>query len=474
MSGRILIVDDDRSHRTALEMHLSGSYEVMAVESAERALGVLARFEPDIVLTDVRMDGMDGFELLGKVREHRPDMDVILMTAYDDLQGVIDAMKAGAYDYLLKPMRLDDLDARILRCFRGREAKRKTAAAEPLPPPRNLMGLVGRDPRIIEIFKTIGQLAQTRAPVLIRGETGTGKEIIARTVHANSVAADAPFIAVNCTAIPETLLESELFGHVKGAFTGATGDRRGCFELAGEGTLFLDEIGDTTPAFQAKLLRVLQEKEFYPVGSEQPRRTSARVVAATHRPVERLVEEQLFREDLYFRLRVVEIRVPPLRERRGDVPLLVQSILERVSRESHGPIPQVPPAVMAALTAYDWPGNIRELENALTRASILAQGGVMRLEDLELGHPGGDAEPEQRPASGAAPEPAAAAPYAGDEADAVFTMVGADATLDDIQREHVARVLSRLGGNKSVAAKLLGISRPRLNRLLERFGLEGE
>jgi two-component system response regulator HydG len=285
-------------------------------------------------------------------------------------------------------------------------------------------------------------VARTRAPVLVRGETGTGKELIARTIHTNSPNASEPFVAINCTAVPESLLESELFGHVKGSFTGASADRRGRFEQAAAGTVFLDEIGDTSLSFQSKLLRVLQEREFHPVGSEEPRRTKARVIAATHRNLEEMVERAEFREDLYFRLRVIEIDVPPLRERRGDIPLLAEHILSKVSGEVGEAVPAVPDDVTAALLSYDWPGNVREMENALTRAMVMAKGTALSLEHLSLG-------------------PRAASFAAGKD----------EESLDAVERIHVQRILSKAGGNKSRAAKILGVSRPRLDRMISKHGL---
>src|SRR5829696_9180511 len=327
-SARVLVVDDDASIRETLELHFRGAgHEVVTAASAEEALARLATADPMLVVTDVRMGGMDGIALLELMRARRPDVDVVVITAFEDMRTAIGAMKAGAYDYLVKPLDLDRIDFVVERCVRDQRLRRRAAqlaadAAEPYA----LSQLVGRDQAMIEIYKTIGAVARARTPVLIRGETGTGKELIARAIHFNSADATEPFVAVNCTSIPEPLLESELFGHVKGSFTGAVGDRKGRFELAGRGTIFLDEIGDTSPAFQAKLLRVLQEREFHPVGGERVRRTEARVVAATHRPLERMVREGRFREDLYFRLRVVEIVVPPLRERRGDVAVLAEHL----------------------------------------------------------------------------------------------------------------------------------------------------
>jgi two-component system response regulator AtoC len=282
--------------------------------------------------------------------------------------------------------------------------------------------------------------------VLVRGETGTGKELLARAIHFNSDAASEPFVSVNCTAVPEALLESELFGHLRGSFTGATSDRRGRFELAGRGTIFLDEIGDTSPAFQAKLLRVLQDREFYPVGGERPRRTDARVIAATHRPLEQLVRDGQFREDLYFRLRVVELTVPPLRERRDDIQALAEHLLVKAGRELHKEGVTLSRDASRALQAYDWPGNVRELENTLTRALVLVRGATITPDLLALG--------------GSAP--------AGTATDGG---TAASDALADVERAHVAAVLARVAGNKRRAARALHVSRSRLDRLIEKHGL---
>ncbi|MGD2045377.1 MAG: sigma-54 dependent transcriptional regulator, partial [Gemmatimonadota bacterium] len=326
---RILVVDDDVDGLDVLKTRLvHAGYEVETAESAEKALSKVSAFDPGLIVTDIRMSGMTGLELLEKIRksESMDTVEVVVMTAHDDMQTAVSAMKAGAFDFLVKPVDPKAVQSLAERCFRERELAVEVDipdAVDALPRGR----LIGRDPRMIDIYKTIGVLAGNRATVLVRGETGTGKEVIARAIHEHSEHSGEPFIAVNCTALTDTLLESELFGHVKGAFTGATGSRKGYFELAGKGTIFLDEIGDTSPEFQTKLLRVLQERRFYPVGGEEPRQTSARVIAATHQPVEKLIEEGRFREDLYFRLKVVEINVPPLRERRRDVPLVATALL---------------------------------------------------------------------------------------------------------------------------------------------------
>jgi DNA-binding NtrC family response regulator len=447
--GRILVVDDDDSIRETFHDHLTDAgYEVATAESAERAMSRLAEVDPGVIITDVRMPGMSGIDLLTTVRRARADISVLVITAFEDMETAIGAMKAGAYDYLVKPLDLDQIDLVVERCFRERALERRARIlADQAAAPFALGQLVGRHPRMIEIYKLIGAVAPTPATVLIRGETGTGKEVIARAIHYNSANAQEPFVAVNCTALAEPLLESELFGHVRGAFTGATNDRRGRFELAGSGTIFLDEIGDVSPAFQAKLLRVLQEREFEPVGGERTRRTTARVIAATHRRMEDLVRAGTFRGDLFFRLRVVEIEVPPLRERRSDIPLLARHIVDRVSRELHKASLHLTDDAVNALGAYDWPGNVRELENALTRAAVLVRGSTIRVDQLGL-QPAG---PKDESAPG----------VSGDGMP----------SLEEVERSHILRVLRFSGGNKRKAARILRVTRPRLDRLLSRHGI---
>jgi two-component system response regulator AtoC len=447
VSRKLLLVDDDPAILVALEFHfLRSNFEVRTAASAEEALGMLHEYRPHLVLTDVQMGGMSGLELLEKVNRAMPETDVIVITGYEDMRTTIDAIRSGAYDYLVKPVDLEQLELVVNRCLRDRAARGRASAAPALAAATDgLDAGVGRSPKMIEIYKLIGMLSSSRTPVLIRGETGTGKELVATAIHNYSPWSGEPFIAINCTALAESLLESELFGHVKGAFTGAVGDRRGKFELAGSGTIFLDEIGDTTPSFQAKLLRVLQAREFYPVGSERPRRTQARVIAATHRPIEELIAQGQFREDLYFRLRVVEINLPPLRERCEDIPILAEHLLGRAARELNKDVRVIPPRVMQLLQEHPWPGNVRELENAITRAVVLAHGPALTPENFSL--------------QGPAPATRAAQPSVEDE-------IG---TLAQAQRRHVERVLAHTSGNKSQAARILGISRPRLDRLLAQY-----
>jgi DNA-binding NtrC family response regulator len=437
MTGSLLVVDDDAVVREALvEALIDAGYEVRAADDGARAVALLAERAPDVVLSDVRMPGMDGLALLALLRERAPEVPVLLMTAFDDMPTVVAAMREGATDFLVKPLDLHELRTRVARVIDDRRARARARGrrGEDETPPK-LADLVGRDPRMIEIYKLVGQVAAARANVLIRGESGTGKELIARAIHDHSREAGEPFVPINCTAVPATLLESELFGHVRGAFTGAQGDRRGKFALAGRGAIFLDEIGDTSADFQTKLLRVLQERQFYPVGADKPERTEARVIAATHRDLEAMVAAGQFRADLYYRLRVVEIAVPPLRERAGDLPLLAATLVRRAAAAVGRPEPVLAPDALAALARHVWPGNVRELENCLTRAVVVATGDVIRAEHLVLG--------------GVAPEGPA--------------RLG---TLDEMERDHVLRVLAATRGHKARAAQILGISRPRLDRIL--------
>lgn len=437
MSQRILVVDDDTDALEVYKTRLThAGFEVETVESAEKALGRVKAFDPGLVVTDVRMSGMTGLDLLSRIRDAMEGVEVVVMTGHDDMETAVTAMKSGAFDFLVKPVDPKDLQGLAERCFKEHELTAETEAPgedalESLPRGQ----LVGRDPRMIDIYKTIGVLARNRATVLVRGETGTGKEVIARAIHQHSAHSDQPFIAVNCTALTDTLLESELFGHVKGAFTGAIGHRKGYFELAGNGTIFLDEIGDTSPEFQTKLLRVLQERQFYPVGGEQPKRTEARVIAATHQPVEELIRAGRFREDLFFRLKVVEITVPPLRDRPGDVEVVANALLSRIRDETHRDIRRISDAATERLAAYDWPGNVRELENALMRAAIVARGTVIGPDHLVLG--------DDR------------------------TLVEDDWSMETAMRRHARRVLARTSGDAAEAAGLLGVSEKKLQALLD-------
>ena len=437
---RVLIVDDDEAIRASMGESLErAGREVRLADGATAALATVGSWCPDVMICDVRMPGLDGLELLEMVTERLPAVDVLMMTAYDDMTTVVTAMRRGAVEFLVKPLDLHELRATVDRIFSDR-ATRQRAPASSGDPAGAAASLIGHDPRMIEVFKLIGQAAGVRSTVLIRGESGTGKELVAHAIHANSPAAGEPFVPVNCAAIPTTLLESELFGHVRGAFTGATSDRRGRFGAAGKGTIFLDEIGDTSADFQSKLLRVLQDHEFQPVGSEQTERTAARVIAATHRPLEAMVESKQFREDLYYRLRVIEIILPPLRDRPTDIRLLAAHLVARACRMMEVPPASLADDAVALLSAHSWPGNVRELENCLVRAAVLARGGVIRAEHLSLSSPGSARETDF-------------------------------ASLTAAEREHIARVYAAAGRNKTRTAEILGVSRPRLDRLLRKHEL---
>jgi two-component system response regulator AtoC len=458
MRERILVVDDDTAIRRTFKQHLTEQgYSVATAESAEEALTLLSDVDPALIIADIRMPGMDGIELLRHVRSGTDGVDVLVMTAHEDMETAVTAMKAGAYDYLVKPLDLDEIDRIVGRCLAEKSLRRRVGQFSSAEVREHELGqIVGRDPAMIEIYKLIGILSENRATVLIRGETGTGKERIAKAIHFNSQQADEPFVAVNCTALTESLLESELFGHVRGAFTGAIQGRKGYFELAGAGTVFLDEIGDMSRELQSKLLRVLEEREFYPVGSERPRLTEARVIAATHCPLEDLVRDGSFREDLYFRLRVVEIVVPPLRERKGDVGPLAEHLLARIGDKLHRQIDRISEEAMEMLQSYKWPGNVRELDNTLTRAAVLARGPVIGAEHISLG---ALSAADKRSSSGTTGANAAAS---------------APDALATVEADHVRRILERTGGNKRQAARLLAISRQRLDRLIEKHELRPE
>jgi DNA-binding NtrC family response regulator len=440
MTRRVLVVDDDPTVRASLADALRGEgIDVAVAEDGLRALGALTASMPDVVLTDVRMPEMDGLELLRELRQRTPHVDVVLMTAFDDMETVVTGMRQGAAEFLVKPLGFQQVVTVIERLFDDRKLRQRNQGAVEASPV-TLGDIVGRDARMIALFKLVGQAAATRATVLIRGESGTGKELVARAIHSHSAAAAEPFVAVNCAALPSALLESELFGHVRGAFTGAHDNRRGRFALAARGSICLDEIGDTSADFQSKLLRVLQDREFQPVGAERIERTDARVIAATHQDLEAMVVQRRFREDLYYRLRVVEILIPPLRERTGDIPLLVHHMVSRASRALGTEALVVSDAALVELQAHRWPGNVRELEHCIMRAVVLASGSVIRPEHLSM----------------SSPARADAAPLS---------------SLDDMERVQIQRVLQATKGHKGKAAEILGVSRPRLNRLLIKHGI---
>ncbi len=449
---RLLLVDDDEAAcRLLSEVLEREAYRVVSALSADEAIAKLDDEGPfDAVLTDLRMPRKSGLDLLRVVRGKDPEALVLVLTAFGDAKAAGEAIRAGAYDFISKPYDIKTLRETLDRALGRRRLARRSAGEAPASSAEEPEGLalVGHSPAIIDVMKTLARVAPSQATVLVLGETGTGKELVARTIHRYSERATRRFVAVNCSALAEGLLESELFGHVKGAFTGAAGSRPGLFREADKGTLFLDEIGDISPGLQAKLLRALQEHEIVPVGSEAPIKVDVRVIAATHHDLPDLVRQGRFREDLYYRLDVVTLSLPPLRERRQDIPLLVDHFLRTLSsRHGRGPV-AVDPEALRRLLGYDWPGNIRELQNVLERAVLLAEQGVIGPEHLAT---------TVRPSAAALPDTPAAAP--------------ALRGLEEVEREHVIRVLAATGGNREESSRILGISRRTLTRMIQRWGL---
>ncbi|MBK9035021.1 MAG: sigma-54-dependent Fis family transcriptional regulator [Myxococcales bacterium] len=443
---RVLVVDDDRSIRRSLEKFLGGEgYGVATAGDGTEALA--AAGAADVVLLDLGLPGADGLDVLAALRARPHPPTVVVITARDDMASTVTAIQRGAYEYLVKPLDVDRLRLVVRRAAESREAERTLGHLVARDSEQFAAGnILGKSTAIREVYKQIGAVSTSKASVLILGESGTGKELVAKAIHYAAVDRDKPFVAINCTAFAPGVLESELFGHVRGAFTGAVGDKLGRFELAGAGTLFLDEIGELPLELQAKLLRVLQERTFERVGDGRPVPLRARVIAATHRDLPAMVARGEFREDLYYRLRVVELHLPPLRARVDDIPLLVEGLLARINRELHKQVRAVAPETMAALVRYPWPGNVRELENALTRAVVLSAGEVLEARHLPM-------------LGAAAPTALPAAPPPG--------LV----SLREVERRHVEHVLAAVGWNKRRACAVLEISRPTLDRKIDEYGL---
>jgi DNA-binding NtrC family response regulator len=430
--------------------------------SNPEALKLAATRPFDIVLSDVQLPDIDGIEVLRRLRRVAPDATVILVTAYGTVETAIRALHEGAFDYVRKPFKLDEVRVCVERAMERRRLRQTARAEGAVTPPGGVPAvgsgtapgrpgktrqIIGGNPAMVELFKLVSRVAGTKSSVLIEGESGTGKEMIARTIHDASPRRDRAFVAVNCTSLSETLLESELFGHMKGAFTGAIERRPGLFLEANRGTVFLDEVGDMSLSMQAKLLRVLQEQEVKPVGGTDTVPVDVRVVAATHQDLDVLVRSGRFRDDLYYRLHVVGLHVPPLRERRDDIPLLATHFLREYGAASNRPLQGFSEKAMNAMIAYPWPGNVRELENVVERAVAMAPGSIVQDEDL----------PEKVLKGEPALAVAGEAPSHG------------RLTLDEMIREHVLQVLAQVQGNKSEAARILGVPRRTLYRMLERY-----
>ena len=444
--AHILVVDDDQSSRDLLARILtSAGHRVTALTDGREAVAALTAGDPpDLVVSDIRMADMDGLQVIDAFRERAPETPVILVTAFGNIDGALEAIRRGAADYLSKPYDVDAIQLVVARALQHRAlAMENRALRRGLRDRYRLENVVGRSEAMLQVYKTAARVASTDATVLIQGESGTGKELVARAIHTASPRASGPFVAVDCGAIAEGVLESELFGHTRGAFTGAQVARRGLFEEAHHGALFLDEIGDVGPNLQARLLRALQEGTIRRVGANEPIAVDVRIVAATNRDMEAAVKAGTFRADLYYRLHVVSIRIPPLRERREDIPLLAEHFAQKHGRAEGSAIS---PAAREILVAYDWPGNVRELENAVARALALNPSGVVIPEDL----------PDVIRAAHAAPAPVPAPmPPAGDRP-----------TLAELERRYATQVLGETGGNKTRAAEVLGIDRKTLYRIL--------
>jgi len=455
---RITVVDDDLVTCELLcEVFTQEGFEAQYAQSGESAIEAIAARRPDVIVSDIRMkSGLDGLALLDRVRRDHPTTPVVLITAFGSIDTAIRAVKEGAFDYISKPFDIGVLVATV----------RRALAIQAAPPPGRpaeeedeeatagvARQLIGRSRAMLDVYKMVARVADANAAVLITGESGTGKELVARAIHGNGPRAEEPFVAVNCGALTETLLESELFGHVRGSFTGAIANRQGIFEQAGEGTVFLDEIGETSPSLQVKLLRVLQERELVPVGGSAPVMVRARVIAASNTDLERLVEAGEFRRDLLYRLNVINIHLPPLRDRRDDIPMLAAHFLRKYTLAGETP-PALTDGALRVLTAWPWPGNVRELENTMERAVTLSRLGTITEEDL----------PEQirHPASaGASPSPTDPAAF--------FEGLP---TLDEVERRYLLHVLRAAGGNRKQAAEILGINRRTLYRMAERYKIE--
>ncbi len=452
----ILIVDDDKSTRDGLARALSGAYEVLTAESGDRALSLLLTRTVDVLLSDVRMPGMDGLTLLQRALAHQAQLICILLTAYGGVDTAVEAMKRGAYDFLMKPVNLDHLDLLLQRALRSRAVEfENDRLRQQLDDKYGMENIVGNSQAMRQVFETIQQAAPTQATILIQGPSGTGKELVAHAIHRLSPRARGPLVAVHCAALSSTLLESELFGHERGAFTGAVARRRGRFEQADGGTLFLDEISEIDASVQVKLLRVLEERSFERVGGDECVEVDIRLVAATNKDLRQLVAAGKFREDLFFRLDVVTLNLPPLAARVDDIPLLCNHFLHEFTARNNKVITAITPDAMQALTAYAWPGNVRELRNTIEKTVVLARGDRITLRELpaairEAAHAGVD----KRTAAG------------GGAADSQ-----AGGSLADVEKQLIRATLRQHDDNRTRAAVALGISRRTLHRKLREYAV---
>lgn len=453
---RILVTDDDAAIRQSLELHFQqAGHEVVTAANGEEALDIVGREPVDVVISDVRMPGMGGLALLTRLREEMPELPVIIMTAFHDLDTTITALHGGAVDYVPKPIDVGNMDAALQRALeqagKGSSGPVESDGTLILKPDTRKTIIVGESHAMQNVFKQIALVSQSRATVLLQGESGTGKELVARAIHQASQNRDAPFMAVHCAALVENLLESELFGHARGAFTGAVSTHKGKVEQVGSGTLFLDEIAELSPIMQGKMLRILEAREYSPVGSTEIKKTDARFITATNVNLRENVHKGLFREDLFYRLNVVVISMPPLRERRICIPALVNHLLLRINRDLRRHIQGVTADAMHCLIGYNWPGNVRELENVLMKTAVMERGSMLTRESLPK-------EVNCDRLEGTPLEPIK------DEEELL--------SLKELERRYISRVLEQVGWHKGKACEILGISRPKLQRHIEEFNLE--
>jgi two-component system, NtrC family, response regulator AtoC len=444
----ILIVDDERNTREGLKSALEDRYDVLLAEDSQRAIQTLESTAVDVMLADLRMPGVDGMGLLRRAMSLTNPPACIMMTAYGSIENAVQAMQAGAYHYVTKPVNLDELELVIQRVLNSRRIESENVnLREQIEQKFGLENITGESPAMRAVFQTVQQVAPSRATVLITGETGTGKELIAKAIHNLSPRKNGPFIAVHAAALPTSLLESELFGHEKGAFTGAVERRIGRFELADGGTLFLDEVGELEPPMQVKLLRVLEERAFERVGGAKTLQVDVRLVAATNKVLKKLVSEGKFRDDLFYRLSVVAVDLPALRARREDIPLLVRGFLDEFGRENNKTVRDLTPEAMNVLLAYDWPGNVRELRNAIEQMVVLARNERLTVRDVPV------------------------AIRSGADLSRI-NVVRTGMTVEDAERQLIVQALKETDGNRTRAAQKIGISRRTLHRKLKEYGLE--